>query len=65
MGNEPLSDLANAKLSLGDGFGDEFVGRDSFQFEIVAVGAEKGIGRGEANSPVAIEECVIVLRVTP
>jgi hypothetical protein len=31
MGGEPFSDLANAKFSLGDEFGDEFVGRDSLQ----------------------------------
>jgi hypothetical protein len=59
IGGEPFSDLVNAKFSLGDGFSDEFVGLYGLQLEIVTIDPEKGIGSGEADSLVAIEESVI------
>ena len=43
MGGEPFSDLTNAKFSLGNGFGDEFVRSNGLKLEIVAVDAEKCI----------------------
>lgn len=60
MCGEPFSDLAYSKFSLGDGFGDEFVSRDSLQLEIQAIHPEKSIGCGQTNSLVAIEESMIV-----
>ena len=59
MGSEPFSDLANSKLSLRDGFGYEFMRRDGFQLEIVAVDAEESIGSGQADSLVAIEKSMV------
>jgi hypothetical protein len=59
MSGEPFPDLANAKFSLGDGFGDEFVGRNSLQLKIVAVDPQKGIGRSQADSLIAIEKSMV------
>ncbi len=56
---EPFPDLTNSKFSLGDRFGDELVRRDGLQLEIVPVDAEKSIGRGQADSFVAIEKSMI------
>jgi hypothetical protein len=60
VGGEPFPNLAYAKFSLGDGFGDEFVSSDSLQLEVMTINSEKCVGRGKTDSLVAIEESMIV-----
>lgn len=60
MAVEPRPDLTDAKFSFGDGFGNEFVGRDSLQLKIVAVDPQKGVGRSQADSFIAIEKGMVV-----
>lgn len=60
MSRKPFSDLAYSEFSLGDGLGDEFVSRDSLQFEIQSVDTKKSIGGSQADSLVAIEKSMIV-----
>lgn len=59
MRGESFTDSANAIIPLGDGFGNEFVGRNTLQLESGAVDPEKCIGQRQADSLVAVEEGMV------
>jgi len=60
MGREPVMDEGKPKFSLLHRFGNEFVGRERFNINEIAVGSQHGVRHYKTDSLVAINEGVIV-----
>ena len=60
MSGEPFPNLPDAEFPFADGFCDELVRREGFDFQIMAVDAEKGVRRRETDSFVAVEKGMVV-----
>src|SRR5260370_15798939 len=60
MSGEPFPNLPDAEFPFADGFCDELVRREGFDFQIMAVDAEKRVRRRETDSFVAVEKGIVV-----
>ncbi len=60
MSGEPFPDLPDAEFPFADGFSDEPVCRERFDFQIMAVDTQKRVRRRETDSLVAVEEGMVI-----
>jgi hypothetical protein len=60
MVDNPFSEDAEAKLATTGCLGDEFVGSDRIDFQIVTVQSKKCVGKSEADLLFAVDEGMIV-----